>query len=110
MIESDADRAAFLADFGVTATYRLAAGGTSTLVGLFDRSPRDVTVGGIVATLDARPSFLVWTVDLPAGAAQDAGDQLTVPAQAHTGLAETTYDVTRIEPDGTGMVLLMLGR
>jgi hypothetical protein len=101
-VESDEDRAAFFADFGVSALYEAAAGGSAALTGIFDAPYRSVGVND-VESADARPTFLCRSSDLPAGAeGGDVGDTLTIGA--------VTYRVIAHEPDGTGMTLLILGR
>lgn len=103
-IESDADRNVFVAtdDFGVIGTYVAANGGSSDVVGVFDR-PHMAAFAGTISTSDWRPTFLVISSDLPGGAAGgDAGDTITLDG--------VTYAVAALEPDGTGMTLVILGR
>lgn len=103
-IESDLDRGIFVSpdDFSVTGIYVAAAGGSAEVAGIFDR-PHMAAVGGATAASDHRPTFLVRSGDLPAGAAGgDAGDTLTIGGDE--------FRVADLEPDGTGMMLIILGR
>lgn len=105
-VESAADRAVFLSadEFGATAVYTPFGGAASpAFAGLFDDPSRAAaSLGGLVSTVDARPSFFCAEVDLPDGASGDASDQLAIDGAG-------AFEVTSIEPDGAGMVLLRLG-
>lgn len=103
-VESAADRAAFIssAEFGASAVYTPTAGAASDPIdGLFDNPSRSAAIGDIGA-IDAAPSFFCRASDLPTAAVGDAGDSLVVDGDG-------SYQVTAIEPDGAGMVLLRLG-
>lgn len=99
-VETDADRLALFADFGVAATWTPAGGGDPvSLIGLFDnataartRFAEDLPVETTEATLTVR------AVDLPADAARD--DPVS--------LAGVAYRVKAIEPDGTGLAAVAL--
>lgn len=98
-VESAADRAVFVNpdEFGVTATYELAAGGTSEVDGIFDdgvEQPEFAEPG----ILSGQPTLRMRSADLPGAA--DAGDTLTV--------AGADYTVREIRPDGRGMSTLIL--
>jgi hypothetical protein len=99
-VESAADRRAFFAtaEFGSTAAYR--AGGTATRVdvdGIFDNGYAGPQLGGLVA--EAREiTFRCAADDLPAA---QQGDTLTI--------AGVVYRVQSARPDGTGLLLLVLG-
>ncbi len=94
-VESDADRAVFVApgDFGTTATWT--HDGTSTTVeGIFDHPAAIVSGVSDVDQVTRQASFLCAEADLPAGAGQ--GDTVAI------GVA--SYAVRAFLPDGTGMV------
>jgi len=93
-VESAADRAAFVNpdEFGLAATYTLAAGGQSTVNGVFDEAAAEGVDRN--AALAARTvMFECRTADLPSGAA--AGDTVTVGARK--------FRVIEIGPDQDGM-------
>lgn len=103
-VESAADRAAFVStdEFGTSAVYTPAGGAASDpIAGIFDR-PSTSTVFNDAVTLDTRPTFLCPDSLLPGDAETGAGDQIAVDG-------EGTFEVSSIEPDGTGMALLLLG-
>lgn len=103
-VESDTDRAIFLNsdEFGDSAVYTKAAGGSATFTGIFDAPHIAVDIGEISIS-DRRPTFLCRTSDIPSGAAGgDAGDTLMVDG--------TTYRVVDLEPDGQGMTRIVLGK
>lgn len=97
-VESAADRAVFVNpdEFGVTATYGLAGGGSSTIDGIFDDGYRQAFDGPGIAS--DQPRFIVRQADLPAGYGK--GDSVTIDG--------TEFEVAVIERDGTGMVVLAL--
>lgn len=104
-IETAADRAVFVAaaDFGALATYTAAGGGVvSGIAGIFSRPSIEIAIGGL-GSLDAKPTFFCTEADLPAAAAGGDVDTLLVAG-------EGTFKVTALKPDGTGMVLIVLGR
>lgn len=99
-VESASDRAYMLniSDFGTTATYTLVAGGSSSIVGIFDNEFFEADPQANVTYASAQPRFLVQTADLPSGA--DYGDSVTINS--------VHYKVRIIQPDGTGMTTLVL--
>lgn len=100
-VESAADRAAFVNpdDFGMAATYTLAAGGQSTVNGIFSEEIAEGTASNrSLAT--AVPTFLCRTADLPSGA--KAGDRLTVASRQ-------LRVVALHDPGATGMTEIHLG-
>lgn len=86
-----------LADFGQSATYT-ASGGSATITGIFDALYYDAAPGGEVVFASNQPRFVCRSADLPATASQD--DTLV------TG--SVTYKVRNLEPDGTGITILVL--
>lgn len=100
-IESATDRAAFLADDGKVATYTLAAGGVSTLTGLYDAPTGDeLGFSHAPAMLERRVQLVVRSADLPSGAAQ--GDAVSIAG------VSGSFTVAALYPDGTGMTRLDL--
>lgn len=102
-VESDADRAVYLNpdEFGTLALYTPAGGSAVEIAGIFDAPHLQIRMGDLDAGItSASPSFLVRSADLPAGAAQGAGDTIDIGG--------TVYRVVEIAPDGTGMTLLVL--
>lgn len=99
-IESAADRATFLADFGSEATWTLAGGGSSTLTGIVEDAAGLMT--GMVESgyVASGPSFLFRTADMPVGGAQ--GDTLVVDG--------VTWKIVSVLPDGTGISRATLER
>lgn len=98
-VESAADRAVFFnpEEFGVEASYTLAAGGAATAIdGMFDNAADELL--GEPGLIGRPPTFKCRSADLPAGAAK--GDTLVVNAVSHT--------VQEIRPDGTGVSELVL--
>lgn len=99
-VESAADRAVFvnLDEFGVAATYTLAAGEASTVNGVFSEGASDGVDRN--ASLASRvPAFFCRSADLPMTAAP--GDRLTIGARAFRVLSI-------LDPDATGMTALNL--
>ncbi len=100
-VESAADRLLFLDtdEFGASATYTLAAGGTSTVRGIFDAEFREVVTGEYGVGVGVHPAgFTMREADLPSG--HGDGDGLIIAAVAYT--------IREHEKDGTGMVMLRL--
>ena len=99
--ESAADRLAFLdtTEFGISATYTLAAGGSSTVQGIFDKEFREVVENEFGVGVATHPAgFTMREADLPGGYGD--GDTMLVNA--------VTYTIRAHELDGTGMVSLRL--
>ena len=108
-VESPADRLTFLspAEFGDTATYTPAGGSAVPgIAGIFNRPHVDTSVSVSsfdVTTSDTRPTFICRSADLPPPAqGGDAGDTLAIGVD--------TYRVLDLQPDGTGMTVVELGR
>ena len=101
-VESAADRAAFFdpEEFGDTATYQPAVGSPVSIDGIYDDGFAEIDTLVEAGAASTAPTFLCPTSALPAGAAEDAGDTLTVNGLAHT--------VLHFENDGTGMTLVRL--
>jgi hypothetical protein len=103
-VESASDRAAFLADFGVTVTWTRSAGGSaSTLTAIFER-PSDLVDGQAeVELLDRHSTLLCREADLPSGAAEDD------PVSVVDELGSThSLRCRLIRPDGTGFAVVDL--
>lgn len=104
-VESAADRAAFVNpdEFGVAATYVVAANGATVEIhGLFDE-PADETFAA-PGMMGGEVTFRCRVADLPAGSAN--GDQLSIP-----GTSPRSADLWRrrkAQPDGRGFVVLQL--
>ena len=100
-VESAADRLAFRDpdEFGVSATYTLAAGGGSTVQGIFDKDFREVVADEFGVGIATHPAgFTMREADLPSG----YGDADTLLVDS------VTYTIRAHELDGTGMVALRL--
>jgi len=99
-VESAADRAAFVNpdEFGSAATWTLAAGGQSSLNGVFSEGAAP-GVDRNAALAPRVPAFFCRTADLPSGAAP--GDKLTIGARAFRVLSI-------LDPDATGMTAVDL--
>lgn len=96
-VEIADDRAAFLADFGVTCAYTPSGGAASNITVIFDNEYIDVDTGGSVAFAMQQPKVLCRSADV-SGIAE--GDQMVISG--------TTYIVRVVMPDGTGMTEVML--
>ena len=96
-VETSFDRSAFLADFGVTATYTRSGGASTQVTVIFDNEYIPVDTGASVSFAMQQPKAMVRTSDV-----QDAkeGDILQVKS--------TTYVIRIVMDDGTGMTELML--
>lgn len=98
-VESAADRAQFLVDFGGPVAWM--RGATSwPLTGIFERPAIMVEGLSEAAMIDRDASLLVCEADLPSGAAVD--DAVTVEGQAQA------YACQAIRPDGTGFAVIDL--
>lgn len=100
-VESASDILQFLDpdEFGVAATYTLAAGGTSNIQGIFDKEFNEILENQFGAGVSVHPArFGMREADLPGGYGD--GDELIVAAK--------TYKVRAHEHDGTGMTSLRL--
>lgn len=104
-VESAADRLTFLDadEFGVEASYTPSGGVNAAITGIFNDPHLEVIVGDAAPVADSQPTFTCRSADLPAAAAGgDAGDTLAVDG--------ITYQVADLQPDGTGMTVITLGR
>lgn len=102
-VETDADRLQFLDTdaFGVEATYKPVTGGAaSTIKGIFDAASTAIEVGLEVSISSTSPQFHCRTSDLTNGGKQR--DTFVI--------AGVTYKAKDVQPDGTGMTMVMLER
>lgn len=97
-VESAADRATFLADFGVTVTWTR-SGTPSPLTGVFDR-PSIMVDGGEAGMIDRDATLLVREADLPSGAVEH--DAVAIDGESQS------YRCRTIRPDGTGFAVIDL--
>ena len=113
-VETASDRLVFLEtdDFAVEATYTpVSGGGSSTIQGIFDSAAQIIEVEGETAVESRRPRFLCRVDDLTNGGKES--DQLVLSSSQllAAGLdtnAAGTYLVRVVQPDGTGIVELIL--
>ena len=91
-VESAADRLSMLVDWD-TGLYN----GSTTISGIFDNEYIGVSAGGDIDVESASPAFTCQTSDVPSA---DHGDTLVVNS--------VTYTVRGVQPDGTGMTVLVL--
>lgn len=99
-VETEADRALMLnvGDFGTIATYTLSAGGTSSILGIFDNEYFEAEANTNVGFVSTQPRFVCTTASLPSTAGYN-----------DTAVINTiTYKVRVVQPDGTGMTTLIL--
>lgn len=97
-VEDDDDRAVFLADFGVSAAYTPSGGSAVTVTGILDRDYETLLDGEPGGGVEGEiPVFIGRLSDFSSVA---HGDALTA--------AGTDYQVVGAEPDGEGMVKLIL--
>lgn len=97
MVETSIDRQIFMADFGVSAQIRPVNGQKKTVMGIFDNDYIEVDTGGNVGFAMLQPRFLCKTADVS-----------TVTEDATINIANVTYKVKVVKPDGTGMTELIL--
>ena len=83
-------------DFAVSATFTPVVGDPSTITGIFDAEYFEID-GDSVGVAGSQPMFLCKTADV---AAAKFGDALTVNA--------VNYKIVNIQPDGTGLTMLIL--
>jgi hypothetical protein len=102
-VESDADRAAFFntAEYAETATFSLLAGVASTAApkGVFDERFHSVKLSGDMSVDSTDPAFTCAAADVP-GVKQ--GDTVSIRG--------ITYNVVDPQPDGTGLIVLILSK
>lgn len=91
-VETSQDRLKILSDFGVDVTV-----GTSTIKAIFDNPHQDVTVGGEVPFSIQECYITARSSDL---SSVGQGSTITIDS--------SSYVVTDIQPDGTGMSMVML--
>jgi len=96
-VETAADRALLLADFGVDAIFDPASSSHSTVRGVFDNDYEAVNAGGTMDFAITRPRFYCRAADVQN---VTEGDDLEID-----GIA---YKIRVIMPDGTGMTEMML--
>lgn len=109
-VESAQDRAVFLSadEFAVGAVYYRNGfphpADATSLSGIFD-APHLMIEFGDSPISDRRPTFLCRTADLPCEAVGgDGGDRLTIDGD------DTEYQVVDLQPDGSGMTRIILGK
>jgi hypothetical protein len=97
-VESAADRASLLADFGVVVTWKVGEADAVSLTALFDGGAilQVLQDGGATNT---RATLTLRAEDLPAGAG-DPGDVVTVNT--------VVFHPKAVLPDGQGMVIVQL--
>lgn len=93
-VETEADRAALLRDFGVTVTY---SGGSFTAI--HDSAFELLPLGEVIGVATTQPRLLARTSDVSALA---RGTTLTVNGINHK--------LEEHQPDGTGFTLLLLSK
>jgi hypothetical protein len=98
-IETAADRAAFLADFGVLADWTVGATLTPDIVVLFDNGTVSQNLQETVDFLGRRATITLRADDLPVGAGAFA-DTIVINA--------VSYHPKAVQPDGQGMVVVTL--
>lgn len=98
-LETADDRAAFIADFGVTVTWTR-AGAPSEFLAVFDRPTRQVDGLVEIALLDRQASLICVDAALPVGAMQ--GDAVSIEGEGQA------YACKSIRPDGQGFATVDL--
>ena len=102
-VESAADRAALLADFGDAVTWTRGAS-TSAFTAIFER-PTVTIAGDNADLLDRQASLKCRTADLPSGAIEN--DPVSIVTQA----GETfSLKCRALKPDGSGFTVVELGK
>jgi hypothetical protein len=97
MVESERDRAAMLADFGVVVALKRSGKLRKSVKGIFDSAYTEIDVSGSVGFTSTTPRFVCRSCDIVG--AEDA-DSVTVDG--------TIYLIRVVQPDGTGMTELIL--
>lgn len=106
-VETDADRAAFVAadEFAVAVAW-IHGAGTASLTAIFDDGYQlfgtDMLDGGVEGAV---PQIMAVSSAIPAGAAQ--GDTVAVTVDPLTPTVRD-FTVVEIKPDGTGMTVVRL--
>ena len=96
-VETAADRAALLADFGETVIFNPASGSRKSITGVFDNVYEEVEAGGTVGVSMQQPRLFVRTADIT-GATE--GDAITIN--------DVDYTIRVVMSDGLGMTELQL--
>lgn len=101
-VETSSDLASFFDEdeHGVAATYILAAGGSTSINGIYEDDFLAVEAGIKVPVAMSDPRFMCRSSDLPSGAAE--GDSMTINGALH--------EVRVIQPDGTGVTTIILDK
>lgn len=96
-IETATEREILLADFGETMSYTPSGGSASNIKAIFDNAYQAVDAGGTIAFAVSQPKIMCRTSDV--SSAQE-GDTIVYDG--------TTYTMTIVMNDGTGMSEIML--
>ncbi len=96
-IETDTERTALLADFGVSATYTPDGGSPASITVIFDKPYLGVGENGEVVVESTNPTCICRTIDV-----SDADHAATIVIDS------VTYNVVGVQPDGTGFTILEL--
>mgnify|MGYP000032377136 FL=1 len=96
-VETAADRALMLADFGVDAIFDTPDTSHKTIKGVFDNDYEAVNAGGTMDFAITRPRFYCRSSDV---LDVEEGDDLEIE--------KVSYKIRVVMPDGTGMTELML--
>lgn len=100
-VETAADRASLLTDFGVEVTWQVGVATPATLTAIFDSGTVRQEFADTVSALNRRATIICREADLPSGAG-GTSDQITVDGN--------DYTLKALEPDGTGMTVAVLER
>lgn len=96
-IETATEREVLLADFGETMSYTPLGGTATDITAIFDNAYQAVDAGGTIAFAVSQPKIMCRTSDV--SSAQE-GDTIVYNS--------TTYTMTIVMDDGTGMSEIML--
>tara|TARA_A200000159_G_scaffold164392_1_gene193815 strand:+ start:2104 stop:2409 length:306 start_codon:yes stop_codon:yes gene_type:complete len=96
-IETATEREVLLADFGETMSYTPSGGTATDITAIFDNAYQAVDAGGTIAFAVSQPKIMCRTSDV--SSAQE-GDTIVYNS--------TTYTMTIVMDDGTGMSEIML--
>lgn len=96
-IETATEREVLLADFGETMSYTPSGGTATDITAIFDNAYQAVDAGGTIAFAVSQPKIMCRTSDV--SSAQE-GDSIVYNS--------TTYTMTIVMDDGTGMSEIML--
>lgn len=98
-VESSADRAALLADFGMNISWQVGAGAPAEFTALYDSGTIEQEFQDGAGGLNTRATLTLRAEDLPAGAGA-AADVIVVNT--------VTFHPKAMKPDGTGLVIVTL--